>query len=240
MKTKLSILVALLLLPALAWAQESDAYARFAKAAGFESTLFRGARPEVYPFAYNGHFYWKSPTFKEGRVLFNGKWYGPMMMNVNAHLQEVMLKPAGNRPSMSVSSDLVDEFYIGGVHFYNLEKKGYDGVQSGFYEVVFEGRDMLLKRIVKIQMENAANNNGMPIGYDDPNYKDHVLKFFQYNRAYYFLRDGKLVQFKGKAALKGFYKDRKKDINAFVKSHGLRQADFEPYCKAVMDYVENY
>ena len=46
--------------------------------------IFRGKLPGVYPYKYNGTYYWDRKEFQKGDVLYNGRLYKDVSLNVDA------------------------------------------------------------------------------------------------------------------------------------------------------------
>ena len=71
-----------------AWAQ--DDYTLFSREAGAASLLYRGQKAFAYNMLYNGTYYWNSPDFRKGRVLYDGKGYDDLLLNVDAARQDLL------------------------------------------------------------------------------------------------------------------------------------------------------
>ena len=79
MVKKLALLAALLGIALGAAAQDPEsAY----------SGIFRGKLPGVYPYKYNGTYFWDRKEFLRGDILYNGKLYRDVLMNVDAARQD--------------------------------------------------------------------------------------------------------------------------------------------------------
>ena len=65
---------------------------QYMKEAGTLSTLYRGRMPVHYPYIYNGTYFWNTKTFQKGSVLYNGKLYENVFVNVDASRQELQVK----------------------------------------------------------------------------------------------------------------------------------------------------
>jgi len=129
---------------------------------------------------YEGTCYWYSPDFEIGSVLFDGKWYDGITLNVDAYEKELVVIPSTGRPAVVPDRDRVDCFTMGGTRFVNLRKKGYD-MPEGYYEVVYEGPFTLYRLVVKRIVDNLSGSVSGP-GY--------AIDYFDTIESYYVERDG--------------------------------------------------
>ncbi|MBO6045422.1 MAG: hypothetical protein J6P69_06190, partial [Bacteroidales bacterium] len=130
-------------------AQEYEELERFSEEAGGMSMLFRGKQGMSYSFPYNGTYYWYIKDFLPGEVFYNGKLYPGAFINVNAHLQELLVKQNEDYLPVLVDTDHVDWFTMGGRRFVTRDYAGLPSLPEGFFEVLFDGRSKLYKRVDK-------------------------------------------------------------------------------------------
>ena len=222
-------------------AQDYAEYYKFAEEAQEKSMLFRGKQSISYPFQYNGTFYWYSRTFTEGDVFYNGKLYRDILVNVNAHTRDLLVKQSESFLHVMVERAHTDWFTMGGKMYVNLFARGVGGAAEGYYEVIHEGHSAALyKRIEKIIRNDANNKNGAAIGYDDPNYNERVYDYFANRLQYFFLKDGSWIQVKDISDLVKCYPARKKELRHFVKSAcSGKKADFEKDAQALLKHIDN-
>lgn len=138
MRKALPIYIAFLLLSCLPLRAQDD-LSRFEKDAGALSTLFRGRLQKNTTFRYNGTFYLDTRTFRKGDVLYNGKYYTDVLLNLNASTQELVIRPEANSAGVILYRDQVAWFSIGNRRFVNLRYIGYNDAQEGYYEVIRDG-----------------------------------------------------------------------------------------------------
>ena len=188
-----------------------------------QDALFRGKMSDRYSSNFNGTPYWDAEGFMPGSILYNGKRYDGVYINVDAALCEVNVKPSPEIAATSPDRNQVSWFTRGGKRFVNLQYLGVEGAREGFYEVLFDGNVSLLKRVDKFLHKDTGNHNteGM-IGYEDSNYQHDVLSFFKISTEYLYLKDGELVKLKNRNALLNMYKSGKRELKARMASGGLR------------------
>ena len=154
--------------------------------------IFRGKLPGVYPYKYNGTYYWDRKEFQAGDVLYNGRLYKDVLMNVDAYLDELEVRPLANTSAMVVFRDQVAWFTMGPKTFVNLRYLGYTEAPVGFYEVLRDGETPLLRKVQK-QIRFDGNNSGINmIGAENEDFNSQIHNFFQLIETFYALEKGQL------------------------------------------------
>lgn len=238
-KLLIMCLSAALLIQGQAFAQRSAEYDAFANGASKAATLFRGACNTKYPIAYNGNYYWDSPIFEQGEVICNGKWYGPLSINVNANLQQLLIKQGEDNVEISIPCEIVESFKKGSRVFVNLFNAGYD-MPKGFYEVLHDGRHRLLKRVDKVLKSDANAQNGISIGYSDPNFNPSIPRYFQYTVHYYMQIDDYFEPVVSRNDIwKYCTKDAKRSIKSQLRRLNMTDIEREKLYVEVLNRLEN-
>lgn len=159
---------------------------------GLYAGIFRGKLPGVYPYKYNGTYYWDRREFQLGDVMYNGRLYKDIYMNVDAYQDELEVRPLSNASAMVVFRDQVAWFTMGPKTFVNLHYLGYAEAPEGFYEVLRDGETPLLLKVEK-QLRFDGNNGGLNmIGADNENYNSQIHNFFYRDETVYALEKGQL------------------------------------------------
>jgi len=184
-------------------ARTDDEYSRFMEAAGNRSVLFRGRQAVQYGnIRYNGHYYWDSPQFRKGAVMFDGRLYDDVYMNVDANSKNLLVRSDIGSLVIELNRDDVEWFDIEDRHYVNLQREGeYGNVEAGFYILLKDGPSPVFERVDKNLESGTINYNGKDgIGYDDPQYDDRVLNAFVMDRRFYTVKKGKLKRINAKKA----------------------------------------
>jgi hypothetical protein len=84
---RLFLLVSLLLSPLSGVMGQPTIYEEYAQEAGDALMIYRGRKAIHYAFQFNGTFYWESPQFLIGDVVYNHKKYEGLLLNIDANLQ---------------------------------------------------------------------------------------------------------------------------------------------------------
>lgn len=221
-------------------AQDYPELETFMNSAQGLSTLYRGKQALKYPGPYNGNEYWASKKFETGDILFEGKLYRGVSINIDAAAQEALVRPGGHVVSVALPADMVDYLTMDGVKFVNLHKK-YQALPSGFYEVLYAGKNSVYKRVMKRMNSSVESVNGSPIGYDDPYYRNDVFEYFEYKADYYFQDEaGKISKIRRKRDLIRKFPDKKRAIRRYANETGISgsSTSYDVYCQQVLKFAE--
>ena len=221
-------------------AQDYEELEKFSEEAGEMSMLFRGKQGMSYSFPYNGTYFWYGRDFMPGDVFYNGKLYHGALVNINAHLQELLVKEDEGFLPVLVDIGHVEWFTMGGRRFVTRDYTGLRGLADGYYEVLYDGKAKLYKRVDKILRKDSNNRNGSGIGYVDPNYNERVLDFFSNRVSYYFVKDGSARQVRKWRDILSFYPESKKELKRVAKAEKMYNPGFEPVSTAILKYAEGY
>lgn len=228
-------LLTLFLLAAIPAAAQDDA-ALYMEQAGGSALLYRGHRAYGYPTPFNGTYYWYGPEYREGSVIYNGKHYDNLLLNVDAVRQDLLVK---SRDGKVLDPDYVTSFMMGGHKFLNLRNIYGEAAPSGYWEVLYDGRAKVLKQVVRILMQDLEGNLRSAMGYDGE-YKAGVYNVFVYEEKFcYMAEDGTLTPIRRRGQILRFYKDHKRVISRHIshmESSGM--LPMEQYCVEVVKYAE--
>ena len=228
-------LLTLFLLAAIPAAAQDDA-ALYMEQVGGSALLYRGHRAYGYPTPFNGTYYWYGPEYREGSVIYNGKHYDNLLLNVDAVRQDLLVK---SRDGKVLDPDYVTSFMMGGHKFLNLRNIYGEAAPSGYWEVLYDGRAKVLKQVVRILMQDLEGNLRSAMGYDGE-YKAGVYNVFVYEEKFcYMAEDGTLTPIRRRGQILRFYKDHKRVISRHIshmESSGM--LPMEQYCVEVVKYAE--
>ncbi|MCQ2141170.1 MAG: hypothetical protein MJY83_02350 [Bacteroidales bacterium] len=183
--------------------QNHDEYEAYTSAAREQSMLFRGRQATSYAHLhYNGTYFWQGPDFKEGTVMYNGKLYTGIQMNIDASEHQLLVRYASGMPSVIVSRDYVTYFTIGTDRFINASALGLSDDKACLMQVLSDGEHKVYYRVLKVFSSSSNNVNGSMIGYSDPNYNEGYTKFFHLREQYYTEENGALKKISRRKAFK--------------------------------------
>ena len=194
--------------------------------AGALSTLFRGKLPQQYPYQYNGTYFWNSPDFREGSIVFNGKLYPGIYLNIDAARQELQVRLSREMSPIVLREDLVSWFTIGNEKYVSLRSLGYDDAPAGYFLVVRDGSAPLLLQVNKTFTAKTGDHNGKEIGYDDPDYNPDLVNYFARSEQHYTLTpDGQVQKMRRSAWKKEVQKNLPSSPYLYDKAQAWKGTD---------------
>ena len=197
--------------------------------AKIDAVLFRGPTYIKYPFRFTGTIYAYSDEFMEGRVYYNKKEFSGVKINMNAHKDELYIQMYGTGMIIVLEKKYVKEFSFGGHNFMNhTENDGIEGLDYGYYEVLYSGTDILLKRIRQVLNEKTSLDSGGP----------SILKFFYPVYNYYIVRAGEAIPIKKRGDFAKIYKEQKSAIKQHIKAHDMHLAGKDANDKVFVNIMQ--
>ena len=136
MKSICALLLAVLgILPAAA---QNDQLLYRAEAGG-ASLLYRGRKAYVHNILFNGTYFWTSPGFRSGTVVYNGKQYDDVFLNIDAARQDLIVRVPGSVLEKVVDERYTESFTMGEDHFLNLRFLCGETAPEGYWQVLHDG-----------------------------------------------------------------------------------------------------
>lgn len=202
--------------------------------------LYRGKIAQQMAFRYNGTFFADPFGFQEGAVMYNGKLYSGVEVQLDAYRQQLCVRMSPAYSPVIPDRDQVAWFRRGGSLFANLRYFGFEKATEGFFEVLYDGKSsVVVRQIRKILDSTPGDKNGEVIGYDDPDYDASVITYFRHEEhIYHISSDGTVTQLRKSRDLNRIYPERKTDIRRFVSKNGLQRSNPVVYYPFVMEYLE--
>ena len=190
----------------------------------FNIPVFRGELAQRYNYPLEGTVYAYSDEFQEGTLEFNGKHYSGLMMNLNAHRNELQVRIGTTGESIAVKRSLVGDFTIGKRDFTALYgERGIKGLAEGYYQVLYRGKDMLLKEIYKSTNDRTDYVNNI------------TVKVFTTRTRYWLVKDGKVTGIRDGNDIAGIYRENKDEVKRYLKGHKGEEKDVS--LQAIMELM---
>ena len=190
----------------------------------FNIPVFRGELAQRYNYPLEGIVYVYSDEFQPGTIHFNGKQYSGLMMNLNAHRNELQVRIGTTGESIAVKRSLVGDFTIGKRNFTALYgERGIKGLAEGYYQVLYRGKDMLLKEIYKSTNDRTDYVNNI------------TVKVFTTRTRYWLVKDGKVTGIRDGNDLAGIYREHKDEVKRYLKGHKGEEKDVS--LQAIMELM---
>ncbi|MCK9628129.1 MAG: hypothetical protein M0R37_06015 [Bacteroidales bacterium] len=211
-----------------------DDYKSFMESAGSNSALFKGAAPLLYRFVYTGTYYAYEKTYLEGDVLYNGKHYKGVRLNLNSHLDELIVWDEANKRSVQLKKDHVKQFTIGTRKFINVKEPDVSGmIHPGYYQLLYNNSVMVYKKIVKVYTESInqeyiASNRGL------------IKKFVSSVRYFLINQDGTYI-IRRKKDILNLYPEKKKEIRKYIRSNDLyfNEDNIDVAIVSILSFIDN-
>ena len=184
--------------------------------------IFRGKVVAPYTFLYNGNYFWDNdPEYTPETVFYNGKRYEDVLLNIDAFTDQLTVRPGRQYAPVYADRDQVTWFTRKGDRYVNLRYLGVEEALPGFYQVIHDGAEPLLRRVSKLFLSNPGDKNGEIIGFDDPDYRTDVITYFAFQEAFFLLRDGVLVRVRNIRAYRKLHPEQKDVIRTLVNRERL-------------------
>lgn len=229
-----------LLLTGSGIAAAQDDFAVFRDEAREASLLYRGHKAFEYSLLYNGTYFWESPEFNTGDVIYCGKEYRDVELNIDAARHELIVRIGKGISPKVLGREYVQECRFGGRHFLNLQFLYGTDAPFGYWEVLHEGRNKVLLRVDK-HLEQDLEGNKRDMTHYVGTYRPNVYQTFVYVATYCFMtEDGRIVPVRRRQDV---FKLLDKERRSEVRRH-LRQKDasgrlpFDRFCVEVAQYLE--
>lgn len=243
MKTRTRILLLLLFLPgpAMLWAQPADE-AFFRQEAAGASILYRGHQAYAYNIHYNGTYWWSDSEYSVGDVLYNGKLYHGLELNVDAARQELLVRNAVGQGGKVLAREFVEWFTLGDRRFVNLQALSGPQAPAGYWEVLYDGKTQFLRQVSKNLMKDYNGEKRQMIGEGEP-YDTRIHETFVRGVSYCIVTEtGELVPVRSKKQVRNLFPAQRREIRRHIvalEERFNRSMSLEEYGVEVLKFVES-
>ncbi|MFB9843021.1 hypothetical protein [Mucilaginibacter ginsenosidivorans] len=201
--------------------QAVEAIGYFNTTAGSQAEFVNGPQYILAPPANKGSHYFQDKNYcTPSLIRFNNTWYKdvPVLYDV---FNDEMISFSGNDLFVLKTEYLSDVFLLDH-HFVRLTA----GLSPGFYDLLYSGKSQVLAKRTKVN--------------EDEIIQSQTVKFILEDRSDLFIKkEGKYYPVTSKGALLGIFKDRRKDINQYIRDHKLDyKADKEAVTVAITAYYD--
>ncbi len=201
--------------------------------AGTEAVLYRGPCPMSFQFRYKGTFYAFDNKFSEGNLWYNNKYYTGVFLNLDANRDELYIVRKNNSTIGTVlKKNLVEKFtFDNNKEFTNItEESPVRNLPVGYYQVIYGGKDRLLKKIKKIYQEkpDQIDENG-------------IYRYFNPSYSYFLVKDNTAYPVSKQKSFGNIYKEKKNGIKKFIKTNNLKdikQEETDNCFRKIMQFIE--
>lgn len=204
-------LLVVLAMSLLLSAQNAEDYKIFTDAAQGYSVLYRGEL-SIYsrskkPNDGSTSFAF-SANFEKGDIIFCGKQYLDVILNLNAHTDELCVIDPVIGLNIIVNKNFVDSFSMGSRQFVHFKEVDNPILSNGYYEVLYSGGFKLYKKNQKQYFENTKD--GL-----------YIKKGFTLVENFYLCKNDKWYRIASKRDLKKLYVGQAKIIDQLQRKREL-------------------
>ncbi|MDD2419746.1 MAG: hypothetical protein PHP33_05805 [Bacteroidales bacterium] len=216
MKLPFLLAIAMSLCITCGYSQNSIEYAKYMENAKERAVLYRGATPMYYPFYFTGSYFAYSDEYLKGEVVYNGKRYYGVLLNLNSNLDQLYIYDMDNGVNVVLNKDFVESFTMGENSFVNLNRNEISaGLQQGYYQVLWSGAGTkLLKRIRKNYSEKIAQDGNTTS-------KNKVARSFVPEVEYYIIDDETAYEVRNLNSFRRIFGVKKSLLYKFKKTNNL-------------------
>lgn len=191
-----------------AHAQSINDYENYMAEAGHNSILYKGRIDKPINYKYNGTYFAYEEAFTQGEVVYNGKSYHNIWMNLNSYRDELNVRLFPVSFMIVLDKNLVESFVMNGRKFINIKGQS---IPDGYYELLYDGKSDLLKKVTKKKYEEESNTA-------------KIVGFLPAYR-YYILKDSVYYPVKGKNSFVSYFPADKKNIRMVYRHLSFSEQD---------------
>ncbi|HEV3326132.1 MAG TPA: hypothetical protein VG052_11025 [Puia sp.] len=180
-----------------------------------ETGLYRGPQYVDYDYTVQkGQPFFGPDSFRVGTIRYNGFLYAHVPLLYDLVKDQVIINDPYKVYKISLFMDLVEGFTIED-HVFILLKDSLNpsAPRSGFYEQLYQGRIILLKREKKSLQENLA----LPT--------DNIRTFIDSSVSFYLKKAGTWYPIDSKGLLLKALKERRAEVRKFIRNSNLSWHD---------------
>lgn len=216
------------------YSQNGTDYDKFVAEAGDYLNLYRGTSPLPYKTLHSGTYYAFSEEFEKGDLYYNGKIYHGVEMNLNSHLDELYVKVPESGRAVMLNKGFINKFSLGKKNFFLMDKRDEKGApQPGFYEIVYDGKAKLYKKIRKVISEKVGSSLNTVT-------KSNIERKFELIQTYYLFKAGEWHKIPRRNSLLMQYREKRLEIRRFIRKNSLNSiSDVDIIYASIMKFAES-
>jgi len=173
-----------------------------------ETGLYNGR--EYYDYSAtikDGDPFFLSTKFNTGSVVYDGILYENVPILYDLVTSDVIITDSNYFYRIKLNGERVSRFSVLQHTFIRLDEDSNAVIKPGFYDLLFDGETRLYKKHIKRVQESVTNEG--------------VRKYIVESIDYYISKRNVYYQVNSKNDLLAVLKDRKKELNTFVKKNKL-------------------
>ncbi len=193
------------------------------KEIGTKSEIYNGAEYELRQRATKGSAYFNDLNYCTPAVIrYNGTWYKNVPVLYDIYNDEMVAETPENRTKYILQYGKLSDVYLGNHYYIYINNKVNTLLRPGYYDQLYTGKSQVLVKRVKT-FDNRVASQGVETIYQDQN-EIYVRK----ENTYYLVA--------GKNSLLKIFKDKKKELNQYIKDNKIKFNDDEESATARLTY----
>jgi len=188
--------------------------ALYSQSAGAQLRLYNGSAYEDYRFAFNrGQPYFNSKEAGIGAVSYDGILYKNVPMWYDLLSDKVIIEHYDDASQISLIREKIAYFTLHNHTFIHLKHDSVANsiLREGFYDQLYQGQVTLFaKRINKLEQRTLQSG---------------VERTIDQQVRYFLKKDGKYYTIKSQHALLNHLKDKKKELQQYIKQNKIRYGE---------------
>jgi len=173
-----------------------------------ETGLYNGREYYDYsPTIKDGNPFFLSTKFNTGSIIYDGVLYQNVPILYDLVTSDVIITDSNYFYRIKLNGERVSSFSVLQHTFIKLDEDSNAVIKPGFYDLLYNGQTKLYKKHVKRVQESVTNEG--------------VRKYIVESIDYYVLKEGAYYQVSSKNDLLAVLKEKKKELNAFIKKNKL-------------------
>ena len=203
----------------------SNAINYFNTALGSQTEIYNGASYEMYPSGKSGtHYLEDKIALSPALIRYSGTWYKNVPGIYDVFNDEMVA--ALGESLFVLPPGKVSDILLLNHHFIYMDINNRDGITTGYYDLLYNGKLQVLVKRSKTYEENVVLNRNIEAVYTD---KINI----------YIKKGGAYFEVDGKTAVLELLKDKKNELNQYLKTQKLRyKDDREGFVVALTKYYD--
>ena len=189
--------------------------------------VYNGSAYIYFTYKMEGDPYFITGDFTEGWVNYSGRKYDSVPLMYDLARNEVVILGPDKISSIVLGNDFIDSFSLQGHYFIKLLQDYKQNLNnSGFYDVLYNGRMQLLVKRTKIIDEQIKDNV--------------VVRIFSAKDRFYVHKDSLYYLVSNKKDVLHLFKDKTHDIRKYMRKNHLkfRRKNFEEPMVKVTEFYD--
>ena len=175
-----------------------------------------------------GHPFFQSKIYDTGTVFYNNVLYEKVPLLYDIIKDELLTSDPSSIYILRLNSERISWFTIWGHTFVRLtERITNSEMQPGFYDLLYNGKTSLFRKVSKTLQENNATFQG-------------INRYAVESNGYFIKKDNRYYKIQNKKSLIAVLSNKKKEVGQFIKKNKLniKKDKANAFTKAVAYYDE--